>query len=113
MSDSTQDSEQPTFLLLTADLFLGSRLKAIGEQAGYSVVTAPRPQQALELLAKSPHRVLIDLTMPGLDLASVIEHAGTGAAERVAAYPQHVRIDLLKAARAAGLKAVFTRSQLE
>jgi hypothetical protein len=98
-----------TLWLVTGDLFLGSRLRGVGESAGYRVVPSPR----LERLAESfgeVDRVLIDLASPGIDLHQLPPSIPL---ERVAGYAPHVRVDLLKVARSVGLSAVFTRGQLE
>ena len=105
MSVTPADTPQrPVLLLVTADLFLGSRLRGLGEAAGYDVRMAA-PSRAADALAAAD-RVVLDLTAPGADFTKF-------GSFRVAAYAPHVRVDLLKAARAAGLDAVFTRSQLE
>lgn len=101
-------------LLVTGDLLLGSRLRGLGETAGYAVTTAPTFARAVALACeRAPERVLIDLTAPGVEVPSLLSQFSAVPAERFAAYAQHVRVDLLRAARAAGLTAVFTRGQLE
>ena len=110
MSGEAAAADRPTLVLVTADLFLGSRLKGIGEQAGYQVVTARRLSDRAG--GEPPERIVIDLATSGGDLAAALERVGDDPS-RVAAYAAHVRIDLLKAARAAGLSAVFTRGQVE
>ncbi len=97
--------DRPTLLILTGDLFLGSRLQGAAERAGYRA--SVRREPAPEAVAAAD-RVLVDLSaIP--DLSAV---PGATPA-RTAAYAPHVRVDLLKAARSAGLAAVFTRGQLD
>ena len=106
-------TDRPTLILLTADLFLGSRLRGIAEAAGYEVRSAVSERGLGSAPEELPARVVVDLAAPRLNLAALCERFGPEAADRVAGYAQHVRADLLRAARAAGLSAVFTRSQLE
>ncbi|HEX6984494.1 MAG TPA: hypothetical protein VF170_03920 [Planctomycetaceae bacterium] len=114
MSDPGQGpDDRPVLLLVTGDLFLGSRLAGLAERAGYRAVSAPTVERAQHRLSEGPvDRVLVDLSTPGAEPASFAA-ASPDPASRIAAYAPHVRVDLLKAARAAGLKAVFTRGQLE
>ncbi len=56
---------------------------------------------------------MLDLTAPRIDVVKIVEAYSPTAEARVSAYAPHVRLDLLRAARAAGLQAVFTRSQLD
>jgi hypothetical protein len=101
-------------LLVTADLFLGSRLRAAAEQAGYRVVTAAASSRlAAAVDVDRPLRLAIDLTTPGIDLAECRAVVGDADFSRSLAYAPHVRVDLLKAARGAGIGTVITRSQLD
>lgn len=103
-----------TLLLITADLFLGSRIRGLAEAAGYEVRAGVSERAVGDPPdGRLPDRVVADLATPRLDLETLCNHFGAEASARVAAYAQHVRVDLLRAARAAGLTAVFTRSQLE
>ena len=106
-------ADRPTLVLLTTDLFLGSRLRGIGEAAGYEVRSAVSERGLGSTPEELPTRVVVDLAAPRLDLAALCVRFGSEAANRIAGYAQHVRVDLLREARAAGLSAVFTRSQLE
>jgi hypothetical protein len=108
------DRDRPTLLLITADLFLGSRIHGLGEAAGYEV-KAGVSERALDDRPDGllPDRVIADLACRRLNLEVLCSRFGVEAPARIAAYAQHVRVDLLRAARAAGLTAVFTRSQLE
>ena len=99
---------RPTLLILTGDLFLGSRLQGAAERAGYrATVRRDAPPEAVS----AADRVLIDLAAVA-DVAPLLNDVAD-ASQRIAAYAPHVRVDLLKSARAAGLTAVFTRGQLE
>lgn len=94
--------------IVTGDLYLGSRLRGIGEAAGFITVARIRVDQDTEIGLSD--RIVIDLANPKSaeslkELSSVID--------RVAGYAPHVRTDLLKSARLAGLGGVFTKSQLE
>ena len=119
MTDGTDDAmsrpdERPTLVLVTGDLFLGSRIRGMAERSGYAAVTMPRPSRPLESHAGATTvRVVIDLTAPGLEMERLADWLGDAAASRTLAYAPHVRTDLLKAARAAGIGTVLVRSQLD
>jgi len=101
----------PMLCLVTPDLFLGSRIRGIAERAGYTVVSSPKLSRVPDAVGSVPTtRLLIDLAAPG---ASEVTQELLRAFSRTAAYAPHVRVDLLKAARAAGIQQVWTRSQLE
>ena len=103
----------PVLWLVTPDLFLGSRIRGIAERAGYTVVTAPKLEQISQTLGeKRCGRLLVDLTAGGLEIDDM-SYERLGGFDEAAAYAPHVRVDLLKAARAAGFHRVWTRSQLE
>lgn len=104
-------SDGPMLCLVTPDLFLGSRIRGIAERAGYTVVTSPNLSKvSTPVESAATGRLLVDLVAPGgIDAADDLLRAFP----RSAAYAPHVRVDLLKAARAAGFQQVWTRSQLE
>jgi hypothetical protein len=104
---------RPLAVLVTADLFLGSRLQALIERAGYRVKTVPNSERVVGLNDEEAERVVIDLTTPAVNLMTIVGAFPNDLGQRVAAYAPHVRVDLLRAARGLGIKAVFTRSQLD
>jgi len=104
---------RPLVVLVTADLFLGSRLQGLIERAGYRVKTVASSERVVGLADEEAERIVIDLTTPSLNLTTIVDAFPNGPGDRVAAYAPHVRIDLLRAARALGIHAVFTRGQLD
>lgn len=97
-----------TLWVLTGDLYLGTRLRGIGEAAGFTTVSRIRLDREAEIGPSD--RIVVDLANPkSAESISVL----TKVIDRVAGYAPHVRTDLLKSARSAGLGGVFTKSQLE
>ena len=111
MTDDLGSTPVPrTLLVVTGDLFLLSRIAGLAERSGCRAVPVRNLDEAN---ARAADRVLIDLAAPGIDVSSLAVTLGPDLVARSAAYAPHVRVDLLKAARSAGLAAVFTRSQLD
>ena len=104
---------RPLVVLVTADLFLGSRLQGLIERTGYRVKTVANSERVVGLADEQAERIVIDLTTPAINLMTIIDAFPHDLGTRVAAYAPHVRVDLLRAARALGIRAVFTRSQLD
>lgn len=104
---------RPVLLLITPDLFLASRIKGHAEAAGFRVRSGVSLRALDAFGDEAPDRIVVDLGARGLDPTAICSRIGSDAADRVAAYAAHVRSDLLRAARAAGLTAVFTKGQLE
>lgn len=104
---------RPLAVLVTADLFLGSRLQGVIGRIGYRVKTVASSERVVGLADEQAERIVIDLTTPALNLTTIVDAFPHELEQRVAAYAPHVRVDLLRAARALGIKAVFTRSQLD
>lgn len=110
--DST--TEPPTLRVVTGDLFLGGRVAGYGRTLGYQIVSGPRIREEDWTRLSSPRaRMIIDLAAPNTNWTEGISRLSAETKERIAAYAPHVRVDLLKAARAAGIAAVFTQSQLD
>lgn len=101
-------------ILVTADLFLGSRIRGDAERAGYDVVTVPNLKCDLNTIAKGERtRVVVDLANPNLDVGLLSDWLGDLRTDHTLAYAPHVRVDLLKAARNAGIGTVLPKSQLD
>lgn len=112
---STEENEtsELTLRVVTGDLFLGTRLAGYGRAAGYRVLPGPRlTEQDWERLETSAARMIIALASASA-WNDGFAKLSDDAKARVAAYAPHVRTDLLKAARTAGINAVFTQGQLE
>ena len=100
-------------LLLSQDLFFGSRITGTAEQLGLRVDTAANVAQALEKARQEPYRaVFVDLSLPGLSVAELMGGLPEAARPRVLAFGSHVHTSLLEQARAAGCDEVLTRGQL-
>lgn len=100
-------------LLVSADLFLGSRVRGAAEVAGRSLEVASSGRSAVERVADGRFRlVLIDLETPGLDLEAIMDGREARLTTYVA-YGPHVRTGLLDGARRAGCDVVLTRGQLD
>ena len=103
-----------SLVLVTADLFLGSRIRGLAEQAGFVVTTVPGFSRPLDSITGSSRaHVVLDLTVPGLDRERLADWLGEAVSTRTLAYAPHVRVDLLKTARAVGIGTVIVRSQLD
>jgi len=110
---SARIDPRPLAVLVTADLFLGSRLQGLIERAGYRLKTVASSERVVGLADEQAERIVIDLTTPALHLTTITDAFPEQLGKRVAAYAPHVRVDLLRAARALGIQAVFTRGQLD
>ncbi len=110
-NDATNPADTSDVLLVSADLFLGSRVRGAAEAAGRSIDVAASGDAAISRLIAGHYRlVLIDLETPGLDIGALRQSCG----ERpVVAYGPHVRVPLLTSARQAGCNEVLTRGQFD
>lgn len=99
-------------LLLSQDLFFGSRIAGTAEQIALRVETAASVPQALEMISQRRYRaLLVDLSVPGLLLPELM--AGLPVDRpRVLAFGSHVHTALLEQARAVGCDEVLTRGRL-
>jgi CheY-like chemotaxis protein len=100
-------------LLLSDDLIFTSRITGHGRDLGLTIKAA-RSLDALLALAKQepPTCVFVDLSYPGLNIASFIPElvAACGWRPRIIAYGAHVDTARLKQARQAGCDVVLPRS---
>ena len=112
MSREPQQS-QARGLLLSQDLFFGSRITGTAEQLGLRVDTAGSVPQALEKIGREPYRaLLVDLSLPGLSLPELMAALPRADRPRVFAFGSHVHTALLEQAREAGCDEVLSRGQL-
>ncbi|MCA9073951.1 MAG: hypothetical protein KDA93_02875 [Planctomycetaceae bacterium] len=110
----TEDSPQHEVLLISADLFLGSRIQGAVTAKGASLRTVARGESAIEQLGESNFAlVLIDLETPGLDIVRVAEGANVRHATPTVAYGPHVKERLLIAAKEAGCTEVLSRGKFD
>jgi CheY-like chemotaxis protein len=99
-------------LLLSQDLFFGSRITGTAEQLGMRIDTAAGLAQALDKLGQEHYRaIFIDLSVPSLSIAELIAALPHVDRPRVLAFGSHVHTALLEQARAAGCDEVLTRGR--
>ncbi len=102
-------SEPPAIVLVTADLFFGSKLQGTAVQCGIPL----RMVSSIE--ACDPglecRTVIVDLELPGFDPADFVERLAAPG-RRIVGYGSHVRTALFEAARAAGFDELLSRGGL-
>jgi CheY-like chemotaxis protein len=101
-------------VLLSSDLAVLSRVEGAARRSGETVRQAGSGPQAAEICESGDVRlVVVDLSTPGIDLATVVPrlHAGTSASRRIMAFGPHVHEGRLAEARDAGCDLVVTRGQ--
>ncbi len=99
-------------LLLSSDLFLTSRITGAAENLGCRLETAATVDDAATKLSDTNYRcLLIDLTVPGLNLSTLLDATNSSDECVSIAYGPHVQIKQLEAARDAGCDIVLPRSR--
>ena len=100
-----------SILLLTSDLMVSSKVAAAGLRASREIDTAMSVDALLErAVAKPPTAVILDLSVPGLDLPPLVAQLRSGPQPpTIIAFAPHVHATLLDAAREAGCDQVLTR----
>ncbi len=104
-----------TDLFLTTDLLFSSEVLAAASAQGLSLQTVSSTEQLLRRAADNPPRVvLVDLSLPGLDISQVVGQLRQLSAppRAVVAYGPHVHTAKLEAAHRAGCDKVLSRGQL-
>ena len=99
-------------LLLSADLMFTSKICGTADSLGLRIEVLDDACEATPRLADTDYAcLLIDLTVPGLDISNLI--AGLPAEKRpwVIAFGPHVQTARLEAARTAGCDEVLPRSR--
>ena len=102
-------------VLVSTDLMLGARIEGAARQCGFTIVTTAGQGPALEASAGDCRAVFIDLRMPGINTAELVEtlrEQGDSSLTIVACGP-HVHEQRLDEARRAGCDLVLTRGQLD
>ena len=106
------DTSGAVGLLLSQDLFFGSRITGTAEQIGMRIDTAASVTQVEEKLGEERYRALfVDLGTPGLSIAELMSVLPSSDRPRVLAFGSHVHTALLEQARAAGCDEVLTRGR--
>jgi len=99
-------------LLISVDLFFGSKITGTAQQLGLKVETVANIGDALTRIQETSFGcVLVDLALPGLSIEELT--SGLPASERppIVAFGSHVHTSLLDAARQAGCDEVLPRSR--
>ena len=103
----------PEILLLSRDLFFGSRITGTARELGYSATVLGNPSDVAEAAAQPNCRLLlIDLGLPSVNVQSIMDALPAGARPHVIAFGAHVQGRLLQEAQAAGCDEVLTRNRL-
>jgi CheY-like chemotaxis protein len=118
MADSHMASSFKGHLMivfLTKDLMMSSSANSHARQHQTSIKTVATSAEAIAMIHEDrPHLLLVDLQTPGIDVKQLGEEI-RGLADSVCpltiAYAQHVNVELLQEARAAGFDQVLTRGQ--
>lgn len=89
-----------------------SRVLGAASALGLSLQIVPHAAAIAEKASSETQLVLIDLTLPGVELTSAVENVRDKAAgAKIIAFGPHVDEELLQSAATAGCDAVLTRSQ--
>ncbi len=99
---------------VTQDLFFSSRVSSAAVACGLELSIVSNVQELTSRVAGGGvHFVLIDLTVPDLDLLSLVPHLRQIAPQSVliVAYGPHVDVSGQAGAKQAGCDAVYTRGQ--
>ncbi len=101
-------------LLLAQDLFFGSRIEGTARSLGREFDSCPSVETLL-IRAVGAELVLIDLTIPELDVAGLLPRlrALDPPPKAVIAFGPHVFTTQLEAAREAGCDDVYTRGAFD
>lgn len=105
-----------TVWYLTDDLMFSSRVLSHAERAGHAVIMLASPAMLADRIqqADSPQLVIIDLSVPGLEIASLVTAVRAAApGAHILAYAPHVHVDKLAAAQAAGCDQVMSNGQFD
>jgi DNA-binding NarL/FixJ family response regulator len=102
----------PVVVFLTSDLMFSGQVLGAAAALGLKLNLIANPAELAAKLPAACRLVLIDLTLPGLKLDSVVTTAkATAPSARVVAFGPHVDEQSLAAAQAAGADVVLTRGQ--
>src|SRR5690606_37770965 len=105
---------QADVLLVSGDLFLGSRIRAAAQGQNRSLDVAGSGAMALERLQSASYRlVLVDLETPGLQIAELVAARTGDDRPTFIAYGPHVHEQRLETARQAGCDRVLTRGKFD
>ncbi len=97
-------------IALVPDLMVSVRLESAVRRDGGRLTTLHYERDFFDALGKGPQLAIVDLGMDGLDVIGLAE-ACKKAKVPLVAFGPHVDAKGLRAARAAGIPYVYTRSQ--
>jgi DNA-binding NarL/FixJ family response regulator len=102
----------PHIVFVGTDLMFSSQLLGAAGQLGQKLAIAAHAADAAAKLAPDTKLVIVDLTLPGLDLAAMVAATrATAPAAKIVAFGPHVDEAALAAAGAAGADLVLSRGQ--
>ncbi len=101
-------------LLISSDLFLGSRIQGAVTASGAVLTSASSGAAAVTSLKKHAYAlILIDLETPELDPAEIVRLANASEPTPTIAYGPHVKERLLTAAKDAQCTEVLSRGKFD
>src|SRR5262245_6855921 len=105
---------RPTRVLLACgDLFFSTQLRSAAQAAGASVDLELSADRILPRTATGDYtHLVLDVELPQLNLAAVVESLPAEHRPRVIAFGPHMQAARLDAARAAGCDVVLSRGQI-
>ena len=101
-------------VLLTNDLTVAAPVEGAATRAGVPFQTTADGAVAIEFcLASVAKLLLVDLSLPALDIAAIVQRTASLADKRpkIVAFGPHVHKSRLEAARQAGCDEVLSRGQ--
>lgn len=113
MSEAYRPSGGSRGLLLTDDLIFSTKVTGTADAVGCRVTVTDDVERAAELCRAEPPRcILLDLSVPGLEIDAVVQRLrAASAGAPVIAYGSHVDRQRLEAASRAGCHEVLPRSK--
>ncbi len=103
----------PAGFLLSGDLFFSSKITGAADVLGLKTRVFGKAADVPAAIAETqPRLLIIDLSLPGLNVGELTAAIPTDHRPEVIAYDAHVRTDQLAAAKAAGCDSVLSRGQL-
>ncbi len=99
-------------MLISADLFFTSKVSSTANSLGFQMDVTGNPEVSVSQLREADYAcVFVDVTVPGLDVAALIEALPKGNRPQVIAFGPHVQTGRLEEARQAGCDEVLPRSR--
>jgi hypothetical protein len=100
-------------LLACGDLFFATQLRSAAESAGAKVEMELSADRIVPRAATGDYtHLVVDVELPHLNLAAVMESLPAEHRPRVIAFGPHMQTARLEAARAAGCDVVLSRGQI-